>query len=704
MTITVSTPEVNFHQTKQDVHLNFSPSSSSPACTPSLVTFSDTQCCVDSRGGASYTILLKHEIDAKRCNYTLSDNSAQMVLRKKTSEEWLLSDWGNVVMRAPCSAGAKDAIGSSSADTSSVSTAASSSKTATVDSHSAGAAVHMCAGNVTPPDSDRSSDDDYASPLTGAAATGAAAVARTYAKGSDGSSGSEGSDGRCASSMRYHPIGPICLRQYAVKPGRTGLRNNGNTCYLNSILQCLSHTRELRHYFIANEFTKDVSVGNPLGYNGHLASAYAKLLAQLWSGEDQSVTPFLLQKILAKRCSQFNSLMQQDAQEFLSALLDGLHEDLNRVKSKPIVPPVESNGRPDDVVAAESWDMYRRRNDSFLVDHMYGQFKSTLVCPTCQMVSIVFDPFMYLTLPVLKPKRIRRVILLPCQLGSQPSMYDIAVSEDEAIGGIRAALLERIGKRAVLLQKVTRGIGYDLADTFPQSVLDKDHPILAVEIPQPGKHGDEKAEDLVRIPLVQRVALPPMPSSCCFCTSRPTAERPLSRCTRCFRVAYCNRSCQQMHWLAHKPGCRLRPAPYGHPAVITIARHEVTYKNLYRWAEHYARMSVDVVARESSSNSKASPTSSPAQSPSSSATIVSDHSVTAAPDSPSSSTCTSSAVQTSADKQSTTTAMAAETERLPPFHLSWARSATDDKTDRIDRTSNKVLEVPGKGVLLLDWR
>jgi ubiquitin C-terminal hydrolase len=41
--------------------------------------------------------------------------------------------------------------------------------------------------------------------------------------------------------------------------------------------------------------------------------------------------------------------------ELLSFVLDGLHEDLNRVKVKPIVEGSESDGRPDEIVSKESW-------------------------------------------------------------------------------------------------------------------------------------------------------------------------------------------------------------------------------------------------------------------------------------------------------------------------------------------------------------
>ena len=55
-------------------------------------------------------------------------------------------------------------------------------------------------------------------------------------------------------------------------------------------------------------------------------------------------------------------------QELLAFLLDGLHEDLNRVKSKPYNESKDTDGRPDDEVALENWTNHKERNDSIIVD------------------------------------------------------------------------------------------------------------------------------------------------------------------------------------------------------------------------------------------------------------------------------------------------------------------------------------------------
>uniref|UniRef100_A0A8C0XEX8 Ubiquitin carboxyl-terminal hydrolase n=1 Tax=Castor canadensis TaxID=51338 RepID=A0A8C0XEX8_CASCN len=153
-----------------------------------------------------------------------------------------------------------------------------------------------------------------------------------------------------------------------------------------------------------------------------------------------------LQTQVGRFAPQFSGYQQQDSQELLAFILDGLHEDLNRVKKKPYLEPKDANGRPDAVVAKEAWENHRLRNDSVIVDTFHGLFKSTLVCPECAKVSVTFDPFCYLTLPLpLKKDRVMEVFLVPADPRCRPSQYRVTVPLMGSVSDLCEALSRLAG-------------------------------------------------------------------------------------------------------------------------------------------------------------------------------------------------------------------------------------------------------------------
>ncbi|KAL8207878.1 hypothetical protein R6Q57_007290 [Mikania cordata] len=209
--------------------------------------------------------------------------------------------------------------------------------------------------------------------------------------------------------------------------GLAGLQNLGNTCFMNSALQCLVHTSPFVDYFL-QDYADEINKLNPLGMQGEVAVAFGELLRKLWSSGCTTVAPRVFKGKLARFAPQFSGYNQHDSQELLAFLLDGLHEDLNRVKQKPYIETKDSNGRPDEEVANEFWSNHKARNDSIVVDVCQGQYKSTLVCPDCDKISITFDPFMYLSLPLPSTATRSMTITIFCGNGrSLPMPFTVNV-------------------------------------------------------------------------------------------------------------------------------------------------------------------------------------------------------------------------------------------------------------------------------------
>uniref|UniRef100_A0A8C7SJT9 Ubiquitin carboxyl-terminal hydrolase n=1 Tax=Oncorhynchus mykiss TaxID=8022 RepID=A0A8C7SJT9_ONCMY len=195
--------------------------------------------------------------------------------------------------------------------------------------------------------------------------------------------------------------------------GLVGLRNLGNTCFMNSILQCLSNTHNLRDYCLHNSHRRDLNK-NSRTNTGALMEEFAKLLQTMWtSSSSEAVGPSEFKTQIQRYAPRFVGYNQQDAQEFLRFLLDGLHNEVNRVTVRPRGSSEDFDHLPDREKGDRMWSKYLEREDSKVVDLFVGQLKSSLTCSTCGYCSTVFDPFWDLSLPIAK-KGYGEVSLMDC--------------------------------------------------------------------------------------------------------------------------------------------------------------------------------------------------------------------------------------------------------------------------------------------------
>uniref|UniRef100_A0A3Q3ESL4 ubiquitinyl hydrolase 1 n=1 Tax=Labrus bergylta TaxID=56723 RepID=A0A3Q3ESL4_9LABR len=183
--------------------------------------------------------------------------------------------------------------------------------------------------------------------------------------------------------------------QLTLGVGRVGLRNIGNTCFLNAVVQCLSHTRGLRDYCLLKSYKQEKFSKE----DAKLMEAFSQVLSGLWDVNDgNTVNPRQFYSIFKEAVPYFSGY-QQDAQEFLRFLLDKLHTEINRR------PYVRRTGKdPEQRISEEAaamWKKHLERDDSRIV-LFSGQLRSSLHCSVCSHYSNTFDVFCDLSLPIPK--------------------------------------------------------------------------------------------------------------------------------------------------------------------------------------------------------------------------------------------------------------------------------------------------------------
>ena len=196
--------------------------------------------------------------------------------------------------------------------------------------------------------------------------------------------------------------------------GLVGLGNIGNTCYMNTSIQCLSNCQLLTNYFLFDYYIPFINKTNTIGSKGKIVEAYAELIKNLWYGQKKYIEPYRLKNECGMVRNMFAGYNQQDSQEFISFLLDELHEDLNKVINKPYIEKddnIKFNSEKEEF--DYNFNNFLARNQSIIVDLFYGMFKSTLIClnKECNNISKSFDPYSIISVSI-NSKDLNKDILL----------------------------------------------------------------------------------------------------------------------------------------------------------------------------------------------------------------------------------------------------------------------------------------------------
>ncbi|KAJ5384083.1 Peptidase C19 ubiquitin carboxyl-terminal hydrolase 2 [Penicillium concentricum] len=260
--------------------------------------------------------------------------------------------------------------------------------------------------------------------------------------------------GRSTPSQGPDPIRGLISRGRKGRQLIVGLQNLGNTCYMNSALQCVRSIEELSYYFLSGMYKPELNPTNVLGCGGVIAKQWANLLQDLYKSDPQprSVNPYRFRAAAGRQREDFAGYEQHDSQEFVMFLLDALSEDLSRiVGSKPsTVIPDSTDEMIHDRKALEDfgkkcWDLYEARNASIITDLFAGMYKSTLICHNCEKTSIIMDPFTMVTVPIpTGPTLISRTIIF-YPLDGPPVSLKVRLDENDTLKVWKDFVAQKMG-------------------------------------------------------------------------------------------------------------------------------------------------------------------------------------------------------------------------------------------------------------------
>ena len=187
-----------------------------------------------------------------------------------------------------------------------------------------------------------------------------------------------------------------CESLYVVK----GLINLGNSCYLNSVLQCISQCNYLAHHLDLVTIAKDGQTPElALPIEGPITASLSALLKQMRTIDTTaSISPGKLLREIALKVPQFAEGDQQDAHELLRSLLEHMQLENISLQQRQLILTMgdSSTNGPNPVspvkTRAKALD---HREPLSVVDTVFsGQLVSLVECQECMTRTHRLEPFL----------------------------------------------------------------------------------------------------------------------------------------------------------------------------------------------------------------------------------------------------------------------------------------------------------------------
>ncbi len=214
--------------------------------------------------------------------------------------------------------------------------------------------------------------------------------------------------------------------------GLTGLKNIGNSSYMNSIIHCLSHCQDLVYYYISDLYLNDLIIKPKLNSNSkNVSQSFSLILKKLWIEEEKSINPIDLKYSISKYFLRYNNSNQNDSNEFLLSLLSCLHEEINKPVLNGIIkineePKLENESEIN--CSKRFWNLFKKMNNSIITNLFYGQIRNIMKCLSCTFKQTNFEVFNILPLEIPYLKKIN-ILLIPYNNIKTPIQINLFISD-----------------------------------------------------------------------------------------------------------------------------------------------------------------------------------------------------------------------------------------------------------------------------------